>query len=303
VSERSARVLVTGASGFVGGHAIAELESRGLEVAGLSRTRGRYAVDLADSAAVRSTLAEFRPTHVLHLAGAIPSAPGGIPVLYRSNVQAMGVLLRAAADVVPDGRVMVLSSSAVYGRTPTPIAEEGLSPAPISAYGLSKAAGEDIALRSRSLGQDVSVVRGFNLSGPGLPPGLVLSDVAAQVALGGTVRVGNLESRRDWMDVRDAARALADLLLGAASFDVVNLGTGRSVLVRECVERIVHLGGGAQIENDETRRQVTDIPDQVASLDRFQAILPGWRSKYALETSLEDVLADWRGRIKSSPRP
>ncbi|MEJ7803987.1 MAG: NAD-dependent epimerase/dehydratase family protein [Candidatus Limnocylindria bacterium] len=291
---------MTGASGFIGRHVLAGLRTAGVEVAGLARRAASFELDLTDGGAVRRALEAYAPSHVLHLAGAIAAAPGGVPELFSSNVVATSVLLHEAAMVVPGATVILLSSSAVYGLpAPIEVAEDALVQ-PRTAYALSKAAAEEVARCHRESGRDVRVVRAFNLAGPGMPLGLVLSDVAAQLARGETIHAGNLDARRDWLDIRDLASALCQLALDAPPFDVVNVGSGRSIAVRECVDRMVSMAGGGTIELDPARQRPGDVPDLRADLARLRALLPTWAPRYPLEESLGHVLADWQSRLSNT---
>lgn len=294
------RVLVTGATGFIGRHVLERLRATQVEVAGLARRGASFESDLTVAAEVRTVLDQYKPTHIFHLAGAIAQTTGGVPTLFSSNVAATAVLLGEAATSLPEARIIVLSSSAVYGvAMPATVTEEA-PVQPTTAYGLSKAAAETVARCHWDAGKDVRVVRAFNLTGPGLPSGLVLSDVAVQLARGETVRVGNLDSRRDWLDVRDLAEALCLLALEAPPFEVVNVGSGHSVSVRECVEKMVAMADGGAIEIDDTCLRPGDVADLQAGLDRLHGLLPGWFPRRGLNGSLADIIMDWQTRVRKT---
>jgi GDP-4-dehydro-6-deoxy-D-mannose reductase len=235
---------------------------------------------------------------VIHLAATLVGAPdlddglGG----FGGTLRGTASLCEAVAADAPTARVVVLSSSAVYGQPVSLPVAEGAPVRPLTTYGVSKAAQELLALRWRWAGDlDFVVVRSFNLVGPGMPRHLVLGDVARQLATGRqqavTVEVGNLTPRRDYLDVRDLATALAGITLLAEAPPILNVAAGKSWSVGEVVERMVELSGGtATVRQSEERRRYRDIIDQVGDTSLL-ADLTGWSPTFDLDRSLADLLA------------
>jgi GDP-4-dehydro-6-deoxy-D-mannose reductase len=298
------RLLITGAGSFTARHLVALLRASrpALEVWGTDLTdavpegvRG-VAADLTRPEEVRALLAEARPVRVLHLAGVSTPDPERC---YAVNLDGTRRLLEACAALTPAPSVVMVSSAAVYGLTrpeETPVREE--TPLrPVTPYGASKAAAEIAALSMHRRGLvPVTVVRPFNLVGPGLGPGFAPSDFVAQaLALrdGGeaTIRVGNLEPRRDFVDVRDAARAYLDLL---ARDDlrgrVFNLASGRPVAVRALLDQVlVATGVTARVVVDPGRVRPVEVLEQVGDPAALRAAI-GWTSTIPLERSLADMV-------------
>src|SRR5882757_8711124 len=213
------RALITGVSGFVGRHLAEYLVDRKWDVHGLARNGHAGASfggvqchrgDVLDCASIERVLAVIQPTHIFHLAGAIGA--GGLAPAYEVNIIGTEHLFRAVRETHSAARVLVSSSSAVYGEPLTlPIAED--SPfRPVNQYGASKAAQELVVIGHQERGADVVRVRPFNLVGPRQSSALVTSAIAGQIAQAeragrGVIRLGNTMSRRDYTDVRDAVRA------------------------------------------------------------------------------------------------
>ena len=289
---RGAQVLVTGASGFVGQAVLQACREAGANAVGMDRSR-----------AFTDTLEDVRPTHVIHLAGVLPGAPGGSAVHDEANVRFTVRLFDAIRAAAMSPRILVASSSAVYGATTpeeNPLTERHPF-RPLTAYAVSKVAQEMLAVQAHLAdGLPTIRVRTFNLIGPGQSRTLLASDLAGQIAeaeWGGrsaTLRVGNLTPRRDYTDVRDAARAYVLLAAGGAPGEVYNVCSGRSWSVQECLDVLARLARvPVQVEVDAARQRAVEIPDQVGSAQRLNAAT-GWQPGIPVETSLRDLLDSWR---------
>ena len=310
------RVLITGVSGFVGRHLSTELNSEGAEVLGTARTAFPTAIpehrphttlgDLTQEGWMVELLQRFRPTHVIHLAGVTEGAAGGYAVQYEVNLVATVRLLEAIRSSGLDPWILVASSSAVYGDAKSndlPLTEdEPLRP--VNHYGVSKAA-QELATLCAFLNHRLRTVRvrTFNLVGPGQPATLVASDLARQIAQAeradrpAVVRLGNLAARRDYTDVRDAARAYALLAARAEAGEVYNVCSGRSHAVQDCVDILTRLARvPVTVQVDEARIRPSDLPNQVGSPDRLRAAT-GWQPQIPFDVSLKDLLDVWRQRV------
>lgn len=310
------RVLITGATGFAGRHLSSYCASRGHEVHALVRP-GRegavvpgvaaHAADLSDAAEVAAVLRDVAPEGVAHLAGA--SSVGrsfAEPVAtWDINLGGTLTLLEAVRETGVDGRVLVVTSGEIYGLVPVadlPVTER--TPLhPVSPYGASKAAADLAAAQYRAAYGVAAVrVRAFNHVGPGQDPRFVLPNVARQIARAERdgvpveVTVGNVDTRRDFMDVRDMVRAQL-LLLERGDPDAVYLAcTGRSVAVRELIEGLAELARvPVTFRSDAGLRREGEQPDLYGSPDRLRADT-GWTPEIPMQTTLADTLDWWRAR-------
>jgi GDP-4-dehydro-6-deoxy-D-mannose reductase len=218
-------LLLLGASGFAGAHLRQALSQRGLRVATSSRGggKGAPACDLLDPEAVAACVAAVRPDAIVNAAGSSSVARSWERPAEVFAVNATGVLnlLEAVARHVPDAHLLCLSSAAVYGEPDAeqmPLDEETPA-APVSPYGAGKLAMEELCAQyARARGLAVAVVRAFNLVGPGQPQFSAASGLARQIAVAERaaedrveLALGNPGAARDTTDVRDAARALAEV--------------------------------------------------------------------------------------------
>ena len=299
------RALVTGVSGFIGGHLARELEAHGWEVWGTTQA-GQCSVDgvhcleldLLDESSVRAAIDESAPDAIVHLAGlSHVGRSWGAPAEYFGvNVAGGDAVARAAGG----RRLLVASSAEVYGAVPEeeqPIREERAL-APQSPYALTKAA---LELVSRQAG--ATVVRAFNVVGPGQAEHFALPSFARQLAAIRAGRqppvlaVGNLAARRDFLPVADAARAYRTILEHGKPGAVYNLGSGSAMSVEEALHRlIVRSGVRARTEEDPERFRPVDVPLLRADVSKLRAL--GWEP----ESTLDDALtALWRSVADEGP--
>ncbi|MDO8753323.1 MAG: GDP-mannose 4,6-dehydratase, partial [Anaerolineales bacterium] len=237
-----------------------------------------------------------------HLAGVIKS--DSPEVFYQVNFLGTLALFDAIVDTGIRPKVVVASSSAVYGhQSGKPISERARLH-PLTDYAVSKVAQETAAMRyHESFGLPVMVVRMFNLLGPGQPADLACSSFARQIALaevnGQTeIVTGNLDARRDFVDVRDAVRAFELVAQKGKAGQVYNVCSGRAVAIRKCLSEMMSMSPqqlSARV--DAGRVQKNDVHVQVGSHQKLHKVT-GWSPKISLRQSLADLLNDWRERVK-----
>lgn len=287
-----ARILVTGADGFVGQYLTAELEARFPEAA-LCADR----FDVADRAAVAQAIASFRPDGCVHLAGvaAVPDARRDPDRTFAVNLGGTLNLARAILDDVPECRLIYVSSAECYGASFRAGAalDETAPLAPQNIYAASKAAA-DLALGAMAAEQGLRVIRfrPFNHTGPGQSEAFVIPAFAAQIRRieqgeqEPVVRVGNLEPERDFLHVADVVRAYA---LGLARFDdlpngsVFNLASGTPRRIGDILAgMIARASVPIRVEVDPARLRPVDIPRAVGDASAARKAL-GWRPEHGLD--------------------
>ena len=278
-----ARVLVTGAAGFVGGHLRAELGDAFVAFEG----------DVLDAAAVREAVRGADA--VVHLAAESSVAGSWEDPLraWRVNVDGTVNVLDAVRVEQPDARVLLASTCEVYGRAeriPTPEDEPAR---PLSPYAATKAAAELACSVARL---DVVVARASNHEGPGRDDRFAVGSWSRQIARleaegGGALLVGDLSAERDILDVRDVCRAYRSLLDASVPAGTYNVGSGRTVTMAHVAELLVELARvPVQVERDESRVRPAEIPRLAPDPTRLQAAT-GWRPAIPLEQTLADTLA------------
>jgi nucleoside-diphosphate-sugar epimerase len=229
-------VAVTGASGFIGGHLVRALASKGCRLTLISRAQA----DLTDISAIRDILEREKPATLFHLAGTRGrnDARGAAKACEEVNFRATAALLEAA-QLAGVRRVVVAGSAEEYGNQPGPLGESLPSKA-TTAYGISKAKATAYALEMRArAGLPVTVVRPFSVYGPGQPRDMFIAEAVDQAVRHADLRMSRGEQKRDLIFVEDVVGGL----LAAATAEgvegkVINLGTGQSHRLRDVAERI-----------------------------------------------------------------
>jgi GDP-4-dehydro-6-deoxy-D-mannose reductase len=294
------RVVVTGNRGFVGRWLTEHLESQGDEVFGFDTE-----VDITDPSAFREAVTAVGPEAVYHLAAlasVAASFAGSTHSTYLVNTVGTANVIDAALACSPRPRVLLVSSSEVYGRVvpdDLPLTEEQRI-APVSPYAASKAAAEMIGLQAW-LGPGLEVVRArpFNHTGPGqrgdfVVPALAQQVVAAASSGARSLVTGNLEARRDLTDVRDVVRAYRQLVVSGVPGEVYNVCSGRAVSIRSVAERLMAVAGlDLSIEVDPARLRPSEIPELRGDAGRLHR-LSGWEPAIDLDRTLADVLEECR---------
>jgi len=306
------QVWVTGGSGFVGGYLRDELLRRGHDVLVIDRravVEPTVDIDLADASAVRRLLDEHQPDTILHLAA---QSSGRLsleePVhTVQNNISITLGLLEAIRSLDPELRPRLLSvgSCEEYGF----VADDSELPLhesqplrPSNPYATSKAAQTLLCQQyRRTWGLETLSVRAFTHTGPGQDERFVFSSWARQVALiernGGTLKVGNLAARRDVSDVRDVARAYCDLIEVDWPWDVVNVCSGREILLEDALGILRDASTTkVEFETDPELMRPSDVPRFVGDTSRLSQ-LNGQVPSTPIESTLKDLLEDWRARL------
>ena len=314
------RALVTGISGFVGGHLAEHLVGSGDLVVGISAT-GRWPAELAHlgrlarierfdliesgEAELAELLGRKQPEVIYHLAAQSNpqqsvSDPRGTWAL---NLGGALNLLEAVKAAGLKPRVILVSSGTCYG-SPAPEfipVGEDCPWRPKDPYAASKAAADLLGIQHHlAHGTDVVIVRPFNHAGPRQSPRYVLAALASQVAEVESgrrecVEVGNLEVVRDFTDVRDVVRAYRLLAAHGRAGDVYNLGSGRGTKIADALEQLRSLARvPVAVRVDPARVRPVDLPMLIADASKLRAAT-GWEPNFPIEQTLADMLESCRG--------
>lgn len=309
--------LITGAAGFVGRHLVADVEREtNWRTLGLARratelgSRTRVlACDLTDAPLVERVIERHRPDFVFHLAAQsyVPKSVATPNATISNNVNGQLNVLESLRRAGTDPVIVVIGSAEEYGLAPPeamPLTEDQPF-RPASPYGVSKIAQDMLGLQYYlAHGLRVIRMRPFNHFGPGQSDRFVLSSFSRQVAeieaglVEPTVLTGNLQVRRDFLDVRDVVRAYRVAVDLAQPGEAYNLSSGQGYLLGDLLDQLVGLiSTPIDVRTDPARLRPADVPTLVGDSSKFRQAT-GWEPHFSIEQTLVDTLDDWRVRIR-----
>ena len=306
------RILVTGASGFVGPHLLPRLSAAypGAELVPCGEDPAMRWVEISDPAAVDALVASVRPDACLHLAAiaAVPAARRDPALAWRVNLHGTLALAEAVLRHVPDCLFLYVSSADIYGlsfRAGAALAEDA-PVAPANTYGATKAAADLAVGAMAAEGLRAVRLRPFNHTGPGQSEAFVVPAFARQVARIAAglqppvLEVGALDPRRDFLDVRDVCEAYVACLRQAEALEpglILNLASGTPRRIGDVLDDLLRLAGiTVRVETGSALLRPTDLPLACGNAALARQRL-GWAPKIAWEETLRDVLADWSRRV------
>ncbi len=252
-------LLIFGVSGFTGRHLCRYLKENVSEadiniVGVVLRDQGTVTSDVdhlevvnsLDNVAVLNLLSKIRPTYILNLIGLFRAA--SYEEFMQTNVEISRNILQGVVDLGAfETRLLFIGSAAEYGAVTTnPISEQD-STIPISLYGLSKAFQTEIVQFYHRVYQVQSVIaRTFNLTGQGISASLSVGNFQKQIDAaqdGDTIKVGNLNAERDFLDVEAAVRLYMELLLNGNAGEVYNVCSGKPVRIGDLLAGMIASSG------------------------------------------------------------
>lgn len=317
------RILITGVAGFVGRHLFTTLcrqypdaiiHGTSIEPSlqmGNDRLQYHAAIDLKDGKAIADLIADTQPDHIYHLAAqSSPRKSFQIPwETLENNIKAQLNIIQACIALGIRPRILVISSAEIYGPVrpeQLPINEDAPL-CPTNPYGVSKVAQDMLGLQyylSHKL--PILRVRPFNHFGPGQSEGFVATDFAVQVArieLGlqkGVIEVGNLSAERDFTDVRDVVQAYVQIVDKGIPGSVYNVASGKPYSIQYLLDVLLQNSTvPIQVHVSPNRMLPVDVPVVRGDASRLHDLC-GWEPSIPFETTLLDVLNDWRNRVRQS---
>lgn len=310
--------LITGITGFTGGHMAEYLLSKGVEVAGTIRNHSRNAdvlahirnriqlleCDLSDPNSVFQTLQDAQPDVIYHLAAQtfVPTSWRAPQETVTTNVVGTLNILEAARKQKSDPTILISGSSEEYGLVypdETPIKETNPL-RPLSPYAVSKVAQDLLGFQYyKSYGMKIIRTRSFNIIGPRSGDKIVIASFAKQIAgieKGGdpVLHVGNLDAIRDFNDVRDVAKAYEVAVRKCRTGEVYNIAAQKGWKIADVLDMLLRMSTAKiTVEQDEKRMRPSDVPILVGDATKFMKET-GWKPEIQFEQTLKDVLNYWR---------
>jgi GDP-4-dehydro-6-deoxy-D-mannose reductase len=313
------RILITGYSGFVGRYLIDECCRRmpAATLVGVSNHTPGYPLpaalvavhaDMADAMRMREVVREARPDLIFHLAAQASVAASWADPAGTLAINAGGAvhLLEALRAEAPGARLVLVGSGEQYGLVPpeeNPIGEDH-NQQPINPYAVAKTTQDLFGYQYfKAYGLPIVRVRPFNHFGPGQAPSYVVADFARQIALAEagqrdrTLRVGNLEARRDFLPVEDVVRAYLGVAERGRAGQAYNVGSGRGRAIGEVLDQLLAFARvPISLQRDSERFRPIDAPLLVADTTRLRADT-GWEPAADFGGALSRTLDSWREAV------
>ncbi len=317
------RVLITGVSGFAGSFLAEYLLSLNYDIVGTiySDTSSRdnihsienkikvVVVNLLNKERTLKVIEQTKPEAIFHLAAiASPAYSFKNPEeTIMNNITAQINLLEGVRLAsLNTCRVLIISSADIYGRVDSsqlPI-DEDTPLLPDSPYAVSKIAQDYLGLEYFiTYGMHIVRVRPFNHIGPRQSPDFVISAFAKKIAeiekgkMTPVLRVGNLEAKRDFTDVRDMVTAYLLAIEKCEPGQAYNIGSGVSHKISEMLKKLLSLSQThIKIETDQSLFRLGDVPERLADATKF-ITLTAWKPQIPLEQTLKETLDYWRNIV------
>lgn len=308
------KVLVTGVNGFVGHHVAQQLNDRGMDILGVGNQQNLevglrglvetyVSCDLTDVNQV-SEIDLNDITAIINLAGfaKVGESKGQGELYNRVNIGVHTTLYEECLRQGVSPRIITVSTGAVYdSNQPMPITEYSalISDEKTNEYVISKKRTEQAVAAFNERGLRCIIARPFNHTGPGQLPGFLLPDLYEQIkesqSSGKPLRVGNLETKRDFTDVRDVAKAYIELALCSEKdlkHNVYNICSGKSVRGSEILRLLADACGVSDIktETDPDRIRKNDVMDIYGSRGRITSDT-GWEPTIPIEQTIRDFVS------------
>ncbi|MCL5438423.1 MAG: GDP-mannose 4,6-dehydratase [Patescibacteria group bacterium] len=317
------KVLITGATGFAGSYLVEYLvKTKKYEITGTSFSASDFRniqeirndiniikIDLSKSSEVKELIDKVRPDLIFHLAALTSPADSfkNPAETITNNITAQVNLFESVRQAKLTGtRILVTSSADIYGRVAKedlPIDEETKF-MPGSPYSVSKIAQDYLGLQYfLSYNLKIIRVRPFNHSGPRQAPNFVIPSFAKKIAeiekgkKEPILNVGNLDTKRDFTDVRDMVYAYALIIEKGEPGDVYNIGSGVSHKISDILNKLLSFSKiKIEVKQDSVLFRPGDEPELLCDNRKFRA-LTGWVPKISIERTLEDTLDYWRNIV------
>lgn len=278
------KVLVTGASGFIGKALVARLRKHPVEVVGLSSSDG----DIAEPDTLHN-LAGGSFSHIFHLAARtfVPDSWNFPHAFYQTNVLGtVNVLEFCKTNGVP----LTYLSAYLYGHPESLPVKEDSPVRPNNPYALSKYLGEQLcSFYSNAHCQPITVIRPFNVYGVGQNERFLIPAVVKQALFDDTITVKDLRPRRDYIYLDDLVEALVLTMKSPPGYRVYNIGSGASSSVREIIDIVQSAAHTSKkIVCDDLRRP-NEINDVIADISRAQENL-GWQPRHSFPAGIRKIV-------------
>ena len=294
------KALITGSAGFVGQHLVEHLSNEGDEVFCSDLSLG--GPDLLDPVGVTDLISKIQPDYVYHLAGQADVKASWEDPLMTFRVNAEGTLnVLQACQLSNVKRVLCVSSAEVYGsvqESELPITEKHIIN-PSNPYAASKSAAEILCKQMNSQDLQIMCARSFNHFGPGQKENFVAAALTKRMLLAqrldqSEITVGNLETIRDFTDVRDVVRAYRLILTKGDGGNVYNVCSGIGRKISELATTLLNkIDSELELKLDPRLHRPSDTPVLIGDYSKLHK-QTGWKPHIEFDQTIEDTIESTR---------
>lgn len=304
------KALITGISGFVGSYLSKYLLDKNIEVFGLDKSKSEsnntYSIDILDKRAVSEVIEKVEPDLIFHLAGfsSVKKSFEQPELCMKVNVDGTKNLLDAVLKAGINPKILIISSSEVYGIPKAIPSKETDNTSPVTPYGKSRLEQEKICINYfKKYKLNIIISRSFTHIGPGQQPIFVVSDFAKQIAEiekknnAPIIKVGNFKVKRDFTDVRDIVKAYFLTLQKGKIGEIYNICSGKSFEIQQILDKLLDMSEkNIEVKVDPDKVRKVDIPILIGDNSKFMSHT-GWVPEIPIEKTLRDVLDYWRKKV------
>lgn len=314
-------ILITGGTGFAGRHLIQALLDEGFEQIHTTHYGSSplpevcqnehvqiHKVNLTEAEAVADLVKVTQPAQIYHLASfaAVGKSFEQAAAILQNNIMLQLHVLNAVREHAPKARILIIGSAEEYGRVPANKLGEKIDESfplnPVNPYAVTKVT-QDLLAQAFYFSFNLQIlrVRPFNHIGEGQSPDFVIPAFASQIVAieqgkQESLKVGKLETVRDFTDVKDMVNAYIIVMTKGEVGQVYNIGSGHGWKISEVLDMLLaHSTQKIKVEVDETRLRPSDVEYFVADAQKIQEL--GWSPQVPLSETLERILNEWRNKV------
>lgn len=294
-------ILVIGGNGFIGKHLINNLINQknnkifslDLSYSKIEDLFGNFKGDIKNAKFISKCITKAEPDLVYYLVSFFPfDNIENISLSIKNSLVSLENLFKCLNSKT---RLVYIGSSSQYGNVPSnnqPVNEK-CEFFPVSHYGIFKIFEEyEIRRLANKYNIDVVGARVFNVTGPGEPIRMIGGSIISQLKKGIKIKVGNLDSKRDFLDVRDVANALAIIGIRGKSNEIYNVCSGKTISIKKFLELIIFESRlNPTIVVDKKRMNPNDIKNLVGDNNKLLNEL-NWKIKYDIVSSIRELVKD-----------
>lgn len=317
------RVLITGVTGFVGSHLSKYLLTKGVEVWGTAYKKKDFEdicnniiikkIDITNALQVQELIDECRPNYIFHLAAQSSAAISWKYPQQTMDINIIGTLnlLESIRKAEINPKILFVGSSEEYGTVEDgniPISEE-LEVKPTNPYAISKISQNMIGeLYVKSYNMQIVIVRSFNQIGIKQDSKFAISYFAkriAEIENGATppiIEVGNLNSIRDFLDVRDAVNVYWEIIEKGLPGEIYNVGRNVGYRIKDILDMLLTFSGvSIEVVVNEEKLRPIDIPVSICDNTKLR-MTTNWEPRIPLDQTLLEMLNYWRKKVKAEDK-